>query len=236
MSEAQSGTPGTNQDGTVTGGTPVESKDGSEKDAQKWQEALKWKQKAEEYNRLENELAVKNQQLEELARLAYSGGQAATDPNAELVKQLEEQANYDPVAKATLINMQQTAMVQAEAWLMQQLMYVPQNKRDKVANIVRTAGYQMNVNDALNLVTDPETKTLAQQLAELKTENERLRTAKSNGISPSAAVPSTTSADDGRVKQTIPFTEYAAILKQGGQRATELMQAVGNGSTKLVRE
>ena len=119
---------------------------------------------------------------------------------------------------------------------MQQLMYVPQNKRDKVANIVRTAGYQMGINDALNLVTDPETKTLAQQLAELKNENERLRSAKSNGISPSAAVPSSSNADDGRTKQTIPFTEYAAILKQGGPRASELMQAVGNGTTKLVRE
>lgn len=235
MSEAQSGTPDNTPVDTNNGGTVGATQDGSGNDAQKWQEALKWKQKAEEFNRLERELQERNAQIEQLSRLAYGGGQAATDPTAELMAKLQEQATFDPVAQATLLNMQETAMVKAEAWLTGQLAYIPASKRDKVASIVRNAGYQIGVSDALNMVTDPDTKTLAQQLAELKAENERLRVAKTNGVSPSSVAPASASADDSK-RETIPFSEYAAVLKQGGQRAQELMQAVGSGRTKLVRE
>ena len=106
MSDAQAGTPA-KPEGESPAPNPPAQQDGSEKDAQKWQEALKWKQKAEEYNRIEAELAAERAKNEELQRIAYGGGRQATDPRAELVAKLQEQAQYDPASAAALINMRE---------------------------------------------------------------------------------------------------------------------------------
>ena len=233
--DAQAGTPAPNQDGTPTGGTPASGGDGSGGDEQKWQEALKWKQKAEEFNKLAEEKKLIEARTQQLEQLVYSRGAGqATDPTAELVNRLREQAQYDDVAKATLMNMEMTARSQAEAWLAGQLISVPDAKRDRVAALIRNSGYQMGVSDALSMVTDPETKTLAEQLEHAQREIARLSNAQKNGSSPAAAVPSSASADDDSGVKEMKRSDYIARIRAGGTTARDLMKAVGENRTKLV--
>ena len=203
--------------------------------AQFKKEALEsWKPKAEQYNKAEAELAAANARVQELERIAYGGGaRQATDPRAELVAQLQAQAQYDPVAQATLLNMQETLEAKAEVWLAQQLQEVPKEKREQVAHLIRNAGYQMGAERALSLVTDPESKTLHDKLAEMQAELDRLKTSKPNGTSPGSVVPATAGQEDGGIQETIKASEYAATLKAGGDRARALKIAVGSGKTKL---
>ena len=235
MSDAQAGTPTPPQDGTPTGGTPATGGDGSGDNEQKWQEALKWKQKAEDFNRLEAEKKAIEARAQQLEQLVYSRGAGqATDPTAELVAQLREQAAYDPVAKATLMNMEMTARSQAEAWLAGQLISVPDAKRDRVAALVRNSGYQMGVSDALSMVTDPDTKTLSEQLEHAQREIARLSNVQKNGSSPAAAVPSSANANDDSGLKEMKRSDYLARIRAGGQAAKDLMRAVGENRTKLV--
>jgi len=237
MSDAQAGTPANPPDGT-NGGTPGTGQDGSGQDEQKWQEALKWKQKAEDYNRLEQQSREREARIQQLEQLAYGGGRQATDPYAEALAQAVEAAKYDPVAQVAVSAERRAVTAEAERWLADELLNydVPKAKQEQVKYLVRNAGFQMGVQQALSLVTDPESRTLAQQLANTQAELERLKGAKPNGTSPGFAAPSSASADDGRPKETIPFAEYAARLRQGGDAARELMQAVATGKTKLSRE
>lgn len=226
---------------TQSGDAPsaANGQDGSEQvtvSKQFKEEALKsWKPAAEKVNQLEAQLQDAQRRLDELQRQQYGGGQAATDPNVELVAQLREQAQYDPVAKATLYNMEMVARTQAEAWLTGQLVDVPANKRAQVADYVRAKGYQVGAADALRILTDPDAAALAQKNAELQAELERLRGARPNGVSPSGTAPAAISADDGKVKETVTPQEYAATLQAGGAAARALMDAVKTGQTKLVR-
>jgi hypothetical protein len=203
--------------------------------AQQQKEYMTLKQKAEEFNKLAEEKRALEAQLY-AERAAYSRGAGqATDPQAEMLAQLREQAAYDPVARATLMNMQMTAQAQAEAWLSGQLVSVPEAKRERVAALVRNSNYQMGAVEALSMVTDPETKTLAERLAESEREIARLKNAKPNGSSPASAVPATASADEsGGVQEKVKRSEYISILKAGGDRARALMQSVGSNRTKLV--
>ena len=242
MSDALAGTPAEPKEGS-TAPNPPATQDDSGKDAQKWQEALKWKQKAEDYNKVEAELAAEKARNEELQRIAYGGGaRQATDPRAALVAQLQEQAQYDPVAAATLLNMRESLEAKAEVWLANGLLRVPDHKREQVAALVRSQGYQLSPDEALKMVSDPETKTLAEQLAAMKVENERLKGARPNGISPSAAMPSSANADDGRAQETMPRAEYLAAVTRGSQKdasdddrekARTLMRAVASNKTRL---
>lgn len=242
MSDAQAGTPASEptQSGDTQSAAPTAGDSGNNE--QKWQEALKWKQKAEDYNRLEQEAADIRRRFDELQRQAYSGGQAATDPQAELVRQLQEQAQYDPVAKGTLWNMEQTARAQAEVWLARQTADVPAHKRAQVEDYIRTKGYQVSAADALRALTDPETKTLAEQLAATKQELERYKNAKPNASSPGFAAPSMASADDGKVQESIPRSEYLSVINRGNangasdddkEKARTLMRAVATNKTRL---
>ena len=235
MSDVQAGTPTPTPDGSEAG-TPVAPKDDSGLNAQQQKEYLTLKQKAEDYNKLEAAYREQQQHLQELSRRAYGGGQEATDPRVTLVQQLKEQAAYDPVAQATLLNMEDAAIARAEVWLGNQVANVPEAKRAQVADYIRTKGYQVDASYALNVLTDPETKTLAQQLAATQAELEKLKGHKPNGTSPGFAAPASASADDGKVDTTIRFTDYIATINAGGPKAVELQKAVGTNRTRIVRE
>lgn len=241
MSDVQAGTPTPAPDDRPAG-TPVAATDDSGLNAQQQKEYMTLKQKAEDYNRLEAALREKNQQLEVLARRAYGGGQEATDPRVTLVEQLREQAQFDPVAQAALLNMEDAALARAEVWLGNELLKVPENKREGVADYIRTKGYQVGASYALNVLTDPDTKTLSQQLADTKAELDRLKGHKPNGTSPGFAAPASASADDGKVQETIKRAEYQDILATGSakgaseaekDRARAIMRAVGSNRTKF---
>lgn len=248
MAEDAAGTPGTKPEGTPAGGTPEPKSDDSGQvtvSAQFKKEALEsWKPKAEEFNKVKREAEEKDARIKELERIAYGGGRQATDPNAELIATLSEQAAYDPVARATLMNMQMAVRSQAEAWLAGELLNVPEGKREQVAEIIRNAGYQKRAADALKLVTDPETKTLAERLAEAQAELDRLKNAKPNGASPASTVPADGNADSER-PASIPRSEYLAALQRAQAdnatpdqiaAARRLMEAVGTNKTKLTNE
>jgi hypothetical protein len=242
-----SGTPETKPDDTKSG-TPETNQDDSKKEvtvsAQFKKEALEnWKPAAERANQLERQLQESQAQLAELARRAY-GGQAATDPRAELISKLQEQAQYDPVAAATLMNMQDNVLTKADNWLANEMLEkeVPKAKQKAVAALVKANGYQLSVDDALRQVTDPETKSLTEQLAESKKELDRLRNSKPNGTSPAATVSANTDSGEGRINEQIERAEYIATLNAARapgatpaqkQRAQELMQAVGSNKTKF---
>lgn len=199
--------------------------------AQFKEEALKWKGKAEDYNRLKEERDVLEAKSRELERLAYSG-KAATDPAEERIARLREQAPFDPVAAATLDLMAENAINRAELWLSNELQNVPPAKRNQVAMLVRNAQYQMNGQDALKLVTDPDTKTLEQQLSDAKAEIDRMKGSKQNGVSPGATIPSPVDTGSDSIKRS----DYLAILRAGGDKAVALMKSVDVGKVKMVND
>lgn len=227
---SESGTPNPVGDAVnETVNTAPQVTDGSE---QKWQEALRWKEKAENFNRLQAERDALEQRLMQMERVAYSGGvQAATDPNAELLKQLHEAAPYDPASRAALMAMQEAANARAEQWLIGELLAVPENKRAKVAALVRGAGYQIGVQDALEVVTDPDARAYQQRMLELQAENERLKQrSMPNGASPSSAYPSADAAAPRG--ETMPWSEMSSALKRGGEPARLLRQKWDSGELR----
>ena len=241
MSDVQAGTPTPTPDGSEAG-TPVVQKDDSGLNAQQQKEYLTLKQKAEDYNKLEAALREKDAQLEELARRAYGGGQAATDPYVEDIAALQQQAEYDPVARVTLRSIQDNMDTKKELWLKDQLLAVPESKRSQVETMIRVSNFRIGAKYALDQMTDPETKTLAQQLADTKAELDRLKGHKPNGTSPGFVPPATASADDGKVPVTITRGEYQAVISAGAQngasdeekeRARALMRAVGKNQTRF---
>jgi vacuolar-type H+-ATPase subunit I/STV1 len=227
----QSGTPNPAPESVnTTANQDASGKDGSE---QKWQEALKWKEKAEAFNKLEAEKRQMEQRLAELERVAYSGGvQAATDPTAELVQQLQEQAQYDAAAKAALLAMQESAKARAEQWLMSELFAVPENKRAKVAALIRSQNYQLGVHDALEFVNDPDAATYQQRVSELQAENERLksRAPLANGSAPMAAYPASDAA--APKGESMPWSEMQSALRRGGEAARSIRHKWDSGEIK----
>ena len=234
MSDAQAGTPAVAPDGSGNAGTPVApSGDGSGLNAQQQKEYLTLKQKAEDYNRLQREAEELRARVAMAEQMA-SMGPRATDPMTELRSTLQAQAEYDPASKAALMAMAQNERLAAELWLSNALHGVPEGKKAQVAGLIRNSGYQMSVENALSLVTDPETMTLNERLAEAQKEIERLKAAKPNGVSPASTVPASADAGESGVRSEIKRSEYIATLKAGGDKARALMQAVGSNRTKLV--
>ena len=225
---------------------PEAAKDDSGLNEQQKKEWMTLKQKAEQFNKLEAELAAERAKTEQLARLAY-GGQQATDPRIQRIAKLQEQAQYDDVAGEVLDIKREVLQIGAEKWLSDQMLEneVPKSKRESVAALIRANGYQMSVSDALNRVTDPDTKTLADQLSELRQENERLKNAKPNGVSPASVTPANVSADEGATQTTMKQSDYLAVLnrahspnasEQDVAKARSLMQAAGSNKLKLERD
>jgi hypothetical protein len=246
MNEA-AGTPESTPEGSEAA-TPAVAKDDSGQvtvSAQFKKEALEnWKPASERANQLQRELDAERAKSDQLARLAYGGGQQATDPVAEAYQQALAQAEFDPIARLTVSNTQKAVIAEAEAWLAHQLVNVPPNKQGQVAELIRAKGYQLSAENALKLFTDPETMTLSAQLEEQRKEIERLKSSRPNGTSPSMANPATASADDGR-KESIKMSEYVSVLNRSRQSnaseadmkaARTLMEAVGGNKTRLERD
>jgi hypothetical protein len=246
MSDNAAGTPEAGKDDTQKGGTPEPVKDDSGQvtvSAQFKKEALEnWKPAAEERNQLKKELEQAQQQL---ARLAYAG-QQATDPDAEAYKQALVQAEYDPVARLAVISANKAVKAEAEQWLTDELDNLGDSlttaKRKQVAALIRANNYQLSGDRALKLVTDPDSKTLAERLAEKEAELDRLKNARPNGVSPASVTPANGNADEGRIPESIKKSDYLAALQraqapdateQDKKTARALKQAIGGNKTKL---
>jgi len=245
----QAGTP-TPEPGVSAAQNPEPVKDDSALNDQQKKEWMTLKQKAEQFNKLEAELAAERAKTEQLARLAY-GGQQATDPRIQRIAQLQEQAQFgDVVAAEVLETKREVIQLGAEKWLSDQLRLheVPRGKQDSVSDLVRASwstGNAMSIPDALSRVTDPDTKSLSEQLAALQQENERLKNAKPNGVSPASVTPANVSADEGNDTTPIKLSDYTAALTKARsssatdadrERAAALMKAVGGGKKQLERD
>jgi hypothetical protein len=233
MSDAQTGTPPVISPENSQAGQ-ADAGDGSGLNAQQQKEYMTLKQKAEEFNKLaEEKKALEAQLYAERAANSRGAGQA-TDPRAELLAKLREAAPYDPASAAGLLSLEQAAINEAETWLMDAVSSIPEPKRGLVKGLIRSSQYQMPVDRALSLVTDPETKTYAEKLEDAQREIARLKNATKNGSSPASTVSAVSSADDVGTVKEIKRSEYIATLKAGGDDARALMQAVGSNRTKLV--
>lgn len=231
MSDAQAGTPAVAPENSEAG--QAQAADGSGLNAQQQKEYMTLKQKAEDYNKLEAKAKEMEARLAQMERLAVSQGrEQATDPVADDIAALREQAAYDPVARATLRSMREAAEAKAEAWLSRQVADVPVAKRAQVEELIRAYGYQINAQDALKLVTDPDSSTSQSRIAELEAENARLkeRAAQPHGVSPAAVTPATTSG--ATTKETMPWSEMSATLKRGGAAAAALREKMDSGAVK----
>ena len=100
MSESPSGTPEVTPQ--PEGEKPDDSKTVTVSEQFKKEALESWKPAREEANRLKQELDAERARREALERVAYAGGRQATDPRTALVQQLQEQAQYDPLAQAAL--------------------------------------------------------------------------------------------------------------------------------------
>lgn len=236
-SEAQAGTsaakPGEEQQQAQN---PAQPADDSGLNAQQKKEWMTLKQKAEDFNRLAEEKKMLEARVQQMERMGVGQGRGqATDPEADDIAALREQAAYDPMARELLRTKTDAALARAEAWLSDATASVQESKRDKVKAMIRNSGFQMSVAEATSFVTDPETKTLAESLEEARKEIDRLKNAKPHGTSPASALPATANADEGGgPAKEIKRSEYVAALRQGGQHAHDLMQAVSENRTKLI--
>lgn len=240
MSDAQAGTTAaTNPENSEKAGQ-AGAADVSGLNAQQQKEYMTLKQKAEDYNKVvreKEELAARLAQTERF--VAGQGNGQATDPYAGDIAALREQAAYDPAARATLLSLEMSARASQDILLTETLDADPRvtpAKRPKVSALIRNSNYQMSVDNALSLVTDPETKSYQEQLAEAQKEIERLKSAKPHGSSPASTPPASASADDEGAKSEMKWSEYHAVLDKGGQRALDLMQQVGANKVKLIRD
>jgi hypothetical protein len=232
--EAQAGTAAPAPENSDKAGQDKPDATDSGLNAQQKQEWMTLKQKAEEFNKLEAEKKALEAKLAQMERLAVSQGAGqATDPLAEDLNALREQATYDPMARATLRTMEMAARANAEAWLAREVAGVPSTKREQVEALIRNAGYQIRAEEALRLVTDPDSGTLAARLKELEAENAKLkeRAVQPHGTSPATTVPATEAKGSGE-SETMPWSEVQAALKQGGTRAKELRDKMDSGKLK----
>ena len=232
--EAQAGTPAAEPENSQETGQAEAASDGSGQNAQQQKELMVWKQKAEEFNRVKQERDALEARLAQMERLAVSqGANQATDPEADEIAALRELASVDPVARATLRNKQEIWTARAEAWLAGQLLAVPEAKRSQVAALIRNANYQASVEEALAVVTDPESAVSKTRIAELEAENKRLkeRAVQPHGVSPATTQP----ASDAKVSsvENMPWSEASAILKAGGDRARELRDKMDTRKVKI---
>ena len=220
------------------GGTPAAAPEGSEGQvtvsAQFKKEALEsWKPKAEQFNKVEAENRALAAKLEEMQRIAYGGGlRQATDPEAEMIAQLQEQAAYDPTAKAALFALKKATIAEVELDLSEATAELPRQKRELVRQIIRNAKYQMGVDQALSLVSDPDTEDAKAKLAQAQAEIEQLkaRPPLANAASPAAATPT----GDAKVagKETVPWSTIRATLKGGGEAARKMRDRMDAGEVQ----
>lgn len=244
MADAQDAgtqTPPAGTDPTQGGGTPGAGSDGSEPSGKPVDAALAlvWKEKAERVNAAEERVRLLEQRLDEAQRQSY--GQAAPDPQVQALAELRQRASYDPDAARELGLWQVQAQNLAETRLTQALYTedVPRAIAGRVADMVRQSGYQMSVQQAVQMLAPPENPEVASKLKSMQEENEKLRAQlASQSTRPSAGPAWAGGSGGGAVPHagpTITSSEYAATLAAGGKRAADLRADMAANKVRLVR-
>lgn len=209
--ETQAGTPEPEVVVSESAGSATGAQEGSETSEslkKKLEEeralALVWKAKAEEANREREERARQNQQQDPRAALAYD---------------LQQRAPYDPDAAAQLQLLYGQVRQEAEALLQEQMFLnsVPREAWAQVKGLVQQSNYTLSVQDALRSVVPPKNTEMEKQLAEMRAEIERLKAPVKRVGATAGAAATTPSAATSTNDDTMPFSQYKALLAAGGQ-------------------
>jgi hypothetical protein len=231
----EAGTPQAEPPVSESAGTGGQAADGSEQTGKPVDPALAmaWKAKAERVNDVERRLVEAEAKLAAAQQVQYAQ-QAQADPQAQIIQQLRERAQYgdtDAIAQLSIWTL--TATQQAENMLTKELVrrQVPADLWDTVEGLVRQSGYRMSVEQAVQLARGREVPDLAKQLeAERKRreELERVLNARTVGNPPggnaAATPPAAMSADDipemspeeyNRLLSTLPPDQAKALRDKG---------------------
>lgn len=178
---------------------------------------------------LENERAARTAaeqriaQLEQRMMAAYA---PPADPQMQLVQELQQRAPFDDVARAQLETMKSTVVQQLETQATQALMtagitgpLVP-----KVLQQLRQSGYQMPLNDAVQIARGTLIDVVETKLTEVEKENERLKKelAAQRTRVPNMAMTPALEVDASA--KSVPASTYNAVLERGGAEARSLME------------
>lgn len=234
MVDPQAGTPETEPVVSESAGSAEAVQDGSEtaKGLPNVDPALaaEWKSKAERVNKVEEEAAALRAQLQSIQQQA----QLQNDPLAAMAADLQQRAPYDPDARAQLGILMFQVQQQAENRLVEEmhLLGVPREAWAQVKGMVQTSNYRMPVAQALAAVVPPKDTAMEKRLAEMQAELERLK--KGSRPNPASGAASTTPAASTVTQDdTMPVSQYNALLRAGGAAALDAKRRKDAGSLKI---
>lgn len=239
--DPKAGTPDPAQQAANQAGTAVAGQDGGESGAAPKPVdpalAMAWKQKAEDYNKVEKELAEARAMLEQARQFQQAQQQQPTDAaQAAYQRVYQDAAAGDPYAQVQLMNLQAAQQNSVMAQVAIDLATVPDNLRETVRDLVAQSGWRMSVADARRqaeeLSRGKQYDTLSTRIAALEQENKALKASQeaarrtvSTSVVPAAA-PEPGSYD-------LTGSEYRATLSRGGPEALALKAAVDSGQKRV---
>lgn len=242
MSDPKSGTPEPTPQAANNAGTAGGGQDGGEAASAKPVDpalAMAWKQKAEDYNRLQDAYEAERKAREQLE--AAQAAQFQQQPQSEaanevLVKLQRDAAAGDYLAQSTLYTLQAAQMTAYQSRLALDLAVVPEALRETVRNIVEQSGYRVSVAEARKQAEDmargKQYGDLEQRLAALEAENKRLKEAsEARGRTVSTAVVPAAAPEPG--SYDMAGSEYRAALARGGPEAIALRRAADSGQKRI---
>ena len=199
--------------------------------------AMVWKQKAEDFNKVEKELAEARAALEQARQFQQAQQQQPTDAaQAAYQRVYQDAVAGDPYAQVQLMNLQASQQNAVMSQVAIDLATVPDNLRETVRDLVAQSGWRMSVSDARRQAEEmsrgKQYDSIAARLAALEQENKALKASQeaarrtvSTSVVPAAA-PEPGSYD-------LTGSEYRATLSRGGPEALALKSAVDSGQKRV---
>jgi uncharacterized small protein (DUF1192 family) len=233
MSESpQAGTPEPEAAVSESAGSPVVGQDGSET-----AEQLRKKLEDERALRLSQQENVEraNKERAELERLRQQQNQQGQDPRAALAYDLQQRAPYDPDAAAQLQLLYGQVRQEAEAQLQEQMFLnaVPREAWAQVKGLVQQSNYTLSVQDALRSVVPPKNVEMEKQMADMRAEIERLKAPVKRLGATAGAASTVPAAAASTQEDSMPFSQYKALLQAGGAAGRDARARKDAGSLSI---
>lgn len=178
-----------------------------------------------------------NREREELNRLRQqqAAAQQGQDPRVAFAASLQERAPYDPDAAAQLQLLIGQVRQEAENRLQEEMFLnaVPREAWAQVKGLVQQSNYSMSVADALRSVVPPKDTALEKKLAEMQAEIERLKAPKKVLGASAGAASTMPAAAVSTPEDTMPFSQYKALLAAGGSAGQDAKRRKDAGTLSL---
>ena len=208
------GTTGKTEDGTGSRSPNIE-------DLQKLEQAHRKNLEAERAKTAAQEARIA--QLEQRGMSAYA---PPADPQIQLVRELQQRAQFDDTAAATLEVMKATTIQQLETQATQALMAngISGPLIPVIMQQIRQSGYQMSISDAVRLARGTQIDSVEAERIKLAEENDRLKKelAAQRTRVPNMAMTPAVEVDPSA--KSVPASTYNAVLERGGADARSLME------------